>query len=166
VPAAEEAVAPWRAAHDQWAARGVPAHVTVQSPFLAPRDIDTRVLERLGALLESARAETFELRAARYLPGIVYLAPVSDEPFARLTRLVAGAWPELPRYGTGLRSIGRYHLTVARTLSPSVPGAVRRGLRPFLPIAGRTEQALLFAVDANERVDLLACFGIGSSREP
>ena len=107
MPGAEDAVGAWRAEYDRWAARGITAHVTIQTPFLAPGRIDAHVLERLGALLESVRAEPFELRSARYLPGIVYLAPASAAPFARLTRLIADVWPELPRYGGGIRSIGR-----------------------------------------------------------
>ena len=36
VSEAEEAVHEWRARHDSVAARGVPAHVTVLFPFVAP----------------------------------------------------------------------------------------------------------------------------------
>jgi hypothetical protein len=166
VPAAEDVVGAWRAEYDLWAARGIPAHVTIQTPFLARGDIDARVLERLGAVLESAHAEPFELRSARYLPGIVYLAPASDAPFARLTRLIADVWPELPRYGGGIRSIGRYHLTVARTFRPRTARAAVRAVRPSLPISGRTDEALLFSLGGDARIELLARFGIGTHLDP
>ncbi len=163
VPAAEDAVGRWRAAYDRWAKKGVPAHVTVQGPFLPPERVDDQVLARLEALLRDAGSRPFSLTAARRLPGIVYLAPESDEPFARLTQLLAREWPELPGYGGGIRSVGRYHLTVARTLSPLTARAAARAIQPFLPIAARTEEALLFAVDSDERVTRVGRFAIGSA---
>jgi hypothetical protein len=48
-------------------------------------------------------------------------------------------------------------LPIARKIAAAV--------QPFLPIDGRTDQALLFAVDADERVELLARFGIGTNLE-
>jgi hypothetical protein len=161
VPAAEEAVGRWRATHDRWAAKGVPAHVTVQGPFLPPERIDDRILTRVAAVLGRARARPFALAAVRRLPGVVYLAPASDEPFAHLTQLLAREWPELPRYGGGIRNVGRYHLTVARTFSPLAALAAVRAIRPFLPIVARPEEALLFAVEVDERVTLLGRFPIG-----
>jgi len=112
VAAAEAFVADLRAALDPSAALGVPAHITLLHPFMAPERIDAAVLARVEAIARATAAFAFRLAAIGRFPGTLYLAPEPAEPFVALTRALWREFPEHPPYG------GRHpaivpHLTVA-----------------------------------------------------
>ncbi|AWS41654.1 2'-5' RNA ligase family protein [Streptosporangium sp. 'caverna'] len=75
VPEAEPVVGRWRERFDPFAARGVPAHVTVLYPFLDNGRIDDRLLGELRELF--AAQASFEVRFDRCgrFPEVLYLAP-------------------------------------------------------------------------------------------
>ena len=52
VPDAEVLVKPFRDRHDPSAAIGVPAHVTLLYPFIAPKEINSAVLDELRRCFE------------------------------------------------------------------------------------------------------------------
>jgi 2'-5' RNA ligase len=112
VPETEEAVGASRAALDTAASLGVPAHVTVLYPFLAPELIDERVLSLVGATVAAVPrfAVTFR-RVGWFGETVVWLAPEPDEPFRRLTAAIWRRFPETPPY-EGAYTDSTPHLTI------------------------------------------------------
>jgi hypothetical protein len=104
VPEAEPLVRRFRERHDPSAAAGVPAHITLLYPFLAPGAIEARVREDLGACFRQFAPIRFSLRSIRRFPAVLYLAPDPDEPFRQLTLAIwerfqtppyGGTWPDI-----------------------------------------------------------------------
>ena len=148
VPAAEQLVGLYRDLFDPSAAAGMPAHITLLYPFLAPGAIDDRVMDRLRHCFKGFLAFDFALTAPRRFPDrVLYLAVEPVEPFRRLTRAIWQAFPQTPPYG------GRYptivpHLTIADRQQALRLDEIGRGFdeasRGKLPInAHATEAALL-----------------------
>ena len=84
---------------------GVPAHVTIVSPFLDSSRLDSAVSARLRQIV--GKVPAFGVRLGRVRrwppsalgPGVVWLEPVPSEPFVALTRAIWAAFPECPPYG-------------------------------------------------------------------
>lgn len=112
VPDAEDAIATWRARLDPAAGRGVPAHITVLYPFLAPGAFDDAALEALARIIAAVPA--FELSLARtawFGHKVLWLHPEPDEPFRTLTEQVWRRFPQCPPYEGG-HSVVVPHLTI------------------------------------------------------
>lgn len=107
-----------RRAYVPVASLGVPAHVTLLYPFVEPQHINRGVVARLRGILARTQPFDLELTATRTFPAVVpypgttYLAPVSPEPFIRLTEAVWAAFPEHPPF-EGLYDDIVPHVTVA-----------------------------------------------------
>jgi hypothetical protein len=158
VPEAEPAVRELRAAHDSSAALGVPAHITLLSPFATVDRVDE---EAVGATLAPFAAFDFTLdRVERFSQGVVWLHPEPSAPFASLTAAIVARWPEYPPY-EGVHAEVIPHLTVSVptpvvrntvSRSPAVPCSDAPSPMPrarntvSLPAAADPE--LLAAVDA------------------
>ena len=112
VPEAEAAIADIRLQHVANAAHGVPAHVTVLSPFVDSNEIDEGALAQLFAMFP---AFPFVLdRVERWDAGIIWLHPEPSRPFEDLTAAVWQRWPDYPPYG-GTIDVVIPHLTVSET---------------------------------------------------
>jgi len=112
VPEAEPAIGGLRLANDPAAARGVPAHVTILSPF-APSDLVDE--QALASLFAPFRAFDFVLdQVERFEEGIVWLRPEPSWRFADLTAAVVQRWPQYPPY-EGVHDEVIPHLTVSLT---------------------------------------------------
>jgi len=112
VPEAEVLVQPFRDKYDPSAAMGMPAHVTLLYPFLAPDEIGSAVLADLRTCFRRFPPFRFTLAETRRFPGVLYLGPEPDEPFRELTVAIWNRYPDYPPYG------GRHieivpHLSVA-----------------------------------------------------
>jgi 2'-5' RNA ligase len=117
VPEAEPLVAHYRKLYDPSAAAGMPAHVTINYPFLPGLPVNAHAIDQLGAVLPRLPSFRFALiRAARF-PGTLYLAPEPDEPFTRLIRAVWRDFPSSPPYGGTFAKVVP-HLTVAQPDTP------------------------------------------------
>ena len=99
VPAAEAAVGEHRARLDPSARDGVPAHLTVLYPFLAPPLIDDAVLASLAALFAPVPAFAFTLDRVGWFgddvawlgPSVEYaISPVGDPCLPPLRRTKPG----------------------------------------------------------------------------
>lgn len=137
VPESEASVAELRLAHDSSARLGVPAHITILSPFAAPDDVDE---DALAELVAAHAAFDFELASLEHFDdGVAYLAPVPPAPFTALIRAVAERWPDYPPYeGTLEVDAVIPHLTVGETpLELDAP----------LPIACRARAVTLIEQD-------------------
>ncbi|WP_344868754.1 2'-5' RNA ligase family protein [Amycolatopsis ultiminotia] len=125
VPAADPVVGRHRRELDHSAVWGVPAHLTISYPFLAPGRITEAVVGELRALL--SRVESFGCvfrRVEWFGNEVVWLAPEPAEPFHRLIELVWRRFPECPPYGGAHREVVP-HLTVGSTRLGE-PDALRR----------------------------------------
>jgi hypothetical protein len=112
VPEAEPHVGELRLAHDSSAGRGVPAHVTILSPFLDSDDLDEPAI---ADLISRFPAFDFELdRVERFADGATWLRVTPSMPFVDLTAAVWERWPERPPY-EGLYDEVIPHLTISET---------------------------------------------------
>ncbi|KHK58437.1 hypothetical protein PI87_01345 [Ralstonia sp. A12] len=112
VPAAELLVGDLRQRFDSTAALGVPAHITVLSPFMPAEQITPGVLHQVQDALADMRAFDFLLETIGRFPATTYLAPTHAEPFVALTMAVVARFPAYPPYG-GIHPRVIPHLTVA-----------------------------------------------------
>ncbi len=143
VPAAEPAVARYRASLDDAAADGVPAHITVLYPFAPPAALTDQVRSRLAEVLGQHPAFSFELaRVAWFGTQVVWLAPEPAAPFAALTAAVHAAFPEFPPYG-GAYDDATPHLTVGHDRDLSLLQDAERDIAPRLPISARVDSVRL-----------------------
>lgn len=127
VPEAEVRYGALRHKHDPQAALGVPAHITILFPFMAPDLVDSSVRRRLSILFKRFSPFRCVLNRVERFPATAYLAPAFGQPFAELTMAVERAFPEYPPYG-GAHSSFTSHLTVADG-DPVAADAVEHELR-------------------------------------
>jgi 2'-5' RNA ligase len=100
VPEAERVVSRLRARLDRAAAWGVPAHVTVLYPFVAPSAITAATIEVLAGAVGSVSAFDCEFPATGWFgEEVIWLAPRPDEPLRALTRAVSAGFPGYLPYG-------------------------------------------------------------------
>jgi 2'-5' RNA ligase len=141
VPAAEEAVGSLRRRFDPSAEHGVPAHVTVLTPFLEPASIDEGVRSALGEWAAATEPFAFSLDRLGSFPGVVFLHTSPGEAFVMLTNGAA------ERFGTppyeGLHDAVVPHLTVAMEDGDNVTVTVEECLEPHLPVEARAEEVQL-----------------------
>ena len=137
VAAAEPCVAALRERHDPVARLGVPAHVTVLYPFVAPAAITADVIERTRRAVATVRSFRFRLEAIERFPDTVWLAPEPATPFVALTTAIARAFPSHPPYGGRFATIVP-HLTVAHGTATEL-AAIERELRARLDGCGSIE---------------------------
>jgi hypothetical protein len=147
VPAAEPAVSRHRTRLDAAAGLGVPAHVTILSPFLPPPAITSTTLAILAEAVASVAAFDCQFPATAWFgTDVLWLAPRPHEPFRALIRAVSAAFPGYPPFG-GLYSEVIPHLTVGNR--PAGGSAELRAaeaeMAPALPIAARIGQVHLMA---------------------
>lgn len=112
VPEAETRVASLRNRFDASVHLGVPAHITVLVPFMAPDQITPSVLAQIQTALSQVPAFVFSLSQVRRFPATAYLAPEPAEPFIALTDALVRTFPEFPPFRGEHESIVP-HLTVA-----------------------------------------------------
>src|SRR4051794_5821857 len=100
VPEAEPVVGALRASLDRSAGLGVPAHVTVIYPFLAPDRLGPDEPRRLRDAVRSvARFDVSFPEVRWFADTVVWLAPHPAEGFRALIDAVWSAFPECPQYG-------------------------------------------------------------------
>jgi 2'-5' RNA ligase len=142
VPEAEHSVKDLRVRYDPAALAGIPAHITVLYPFVAPEALNQSILTELAAIFTGVAPFPFTLGSIARFPDVAYLAPHPAEPFSRLTAAIATRWPETPPYG-GVYDRVIPHLTVAHTADTSTVADIRRKIEPALPISCVARQAWL-----------------------
>ncbi len=99
VPAAEPLVGGHRLVLDPAAGLGVPAHVTVLYPFVAPAALTQEVIERVR--LVASQLPTVQANFSRigwFDTQVVYLAPEPDDWFRQATAAMHDAFPQCPPY--------------------------------------------------------------------
>jgi 2'-5' RNA ligase len=135
VPEAEAAVGPFRASLDRAAGWGVPAHVTVLYPFLAPARLGEDVLAALGEVFAAVpRFDVAFDRVAWFGENVVWLAPSPDRPFRDLTAAVVGRFPETPPYEGAFGDEVVPHLTIGHDAPLAVLTKAGEAVAAQLPI--------------------------------
>ncbi|MEP7356118.1 MAG: 2'-5' RNA ligase family protein [Anaerolineales bacterium] len=113
-PEAETLVKDFRDRYDWAASQGVPAHLTLLYPFMAPAEIEAGVLTSIEQLLGRFAPFDYTLAEPRRFPaGVLYLAPEPAAPFKALTAALAAQFPAYPPYG-GVYAEVIPHLSVAQ----------------------------------------------------
>lgn len=136
-----------RARHDPAARQGMPAHVTVLYPFMAPAKLGPPKRRRLAEAI--ARSGPMELTFSRIgrFPEVLWLAPEPVEPIVALVRSIVAAFPAYPPYGGQFESIIP-HVTVAQGEGLDL-GALEPELRARLarPVTCRVDSVALFTTE-------------------
>jgi hypothetical protein len=110
VPEAEAQVRQIRLQHVVSAAQGVPAHITLLSPFADAEDVDEQALAEMFAA-----SPAFDLlldSVEQWEDGIVWLHPEPSQPFERLAMAICQRWPDYPPYDGRVTTIVP-HLTLS-----------------------------------------------------
>jgi hypothetical protein len=143
VPEAEPVVGGFRATLDRAAGWGVPAHVTVIYPFLAPDRIGPAELARLRAAVRSVPAFTVSFAEVRWFgDAVVWLAPDPPDGFRALTDAVWAAFPECPPYA-GEHDGSTPHLTVGHDGGRAAMAAAGEAVAARLPVTAPIRAAHL-----------------------
>lgn len=143
VPAVEPLVAPWRARLDPSARRGLPAHVTILYPFVAPGALTDATLARLGRLFAEVPAFTLRLTGIGWFgDDIVYCTPEPVATLRLLTRRVVAAWPEYPPFGGAYAEVVP-HVTIGNGAPPEELHAAAEDVGVRLPVEERVERVHL-----------------------
>ena len=143
VPEAEPVVGRWREHLDPAAKLGVPAHLTVLFPFVAPEQIDDDV----RSLLTSALAEVDEFdfvldRVDWFGDDVVWLGPTPAAPFTQLTERIVKEWPDHPPYGGAFDQVVP-HLTVGDGADLADLRRAADDVERHLPIRGHAREVHL-----------------------
>jgi 2'-5' RNA ligase len=148
VQEAEPLVGQHRLKHDSSAALGIPAHITLLYPFIAPEHIGDGERSDLRSMFLRLPAFDFRLEAIGRFPAVVYLAPEPAAPFVALTQAIWKLYPNVPPYRGEHGSTITPHLTVGQfdTDGEAAEFATRFGdeAQAQLPIASRATEVMLF----------------------
>ena len=147
LPEVADVVDRYRLQLDLAAGWGVPPHLTVTYPFLAPREVDDAVLAGLGELFAAHPAFDSALaRTAWFGEEVLYLAPDPDAPFRELTAAVQGAFPDHPPY-RGAHGEPHPHLSIGQRRLGDLAGlrSAEEALTARLPLPVHVASVQLWA---------------------
>jgi hypothetical protein len=134
VPAAEAAVGRHREHLDVNASLGIPAHITVLSPFMPPQMISPLVLTDLERVFASIRRFHFQLAETGWFGDeVLWLALADPGPFRTLTDGVHRAFPAFPPFG-GQHEVLIPHLTIGHGRPVNELRAAEKSVQAQLPI--------------------------------
>jgi 2'-5' RNA ligase len=146
VPEAERLVGPFRARFDPSAAAGMPAHVTLLFPFIAPEAMTIQLVGELTTLFAARPAFDFSLIGGRRFPDTFYLAVEPEVPLRALTQAIWDQYPDVPPYGGAYADIVP-HLTIGHATEPTrlakIEAEFAAAAHGQLPIHGRITAATL-----------------------
>lgn len=144
VPEADQIVARFREQLDSGAALGVPAHVTILYPFMPAEMITDDVVDELSRLFLTISSFDVRFESIGWFgQQVVFARPASEEPFHRLTSLVAQRWPAWPPY-EGAHADPIPHLTIGDNGDPNALTAAAEAVTSALPIVSRVSEIQLF----------------------
>lgn len=143
MPEVEALVSRYRDKYDPSSAAGVPAHVTLLYPFLAPDAIGAAEVTALTILFASSRpCDIAFTRCGRFDPKTLFLAPEPEGPLLDLMQRIAAHWPACPLYG-GIYSDVVPHLTVSDSVTGEMLDRIEMAVASGLPVRARMAEAWL-----------------------
>jgi 2'-5' RNA ligase len=141
----EPLVAEHRMRFDVAAGWGVPAHVTVLYPFVAPDEIDGSVVERLETAVASvSRFRTVFGSTGWFGSEVLFLAPHPGDSFRALTSAVTAAFPGHLPYDGAYEDVVP-HLTIGHDADPVQLRTVEDRVQRGLPVAAEVTSAALWS---------------------
>jgi 2'-5' RNA ligase len=123
---------------------GVPPHVTLLYPFMAPAALTDDIRRRVAAIVAAEQAFSFTLRQVRRWPGVVWLAPEPDAPFRSLIASLRAEFPDFPPYGGAYAEVVP-HVTIVEDERPDWLEAAERALPAMLPVRDVAREAQVIA---------------------
>lgn len=143
VPEADPVVGRLRDELDYAAALGVPAHVTVISPFVPPDRIDDDVLTALTDMFGAVSAFDATFAGLSWFgEQVLWLTPEPAARFRELTRLAWQRYRDCPPYG-GVYDDVVPHLTVGVGQPIDLLREAARSVEPELPLRSRVTKVTL-----------------------
>jgi 2'-5' RNA ligase len=146
VPEVEPIIGPYRNEYDPAAAAGMPAHITINYPFIPGIEPSNDLYRRLAEVTAEIRAFEFSFHQYSRFPDVLYLAPEPEYLFKELIEKIAKKFPESPPYG-GVFDTVVPHLTVAHSEDGGVLRSIESQLGEvspnFLPISTFVDQIVL-----------------------
>lgn len=98
VPQAESYLRSFREHYDVQTSNDIPAHITINTPFVPDLKPESELDESLEDLFSGIAAFPFALTEIRRFPNVLYLAPEPEERFRELIVAVFDRFPESPPY--------------------------------------------------------------------
>ena len=167
VPEAEALVGRFRSAYDPGASKGMPAHITINYPFIPGVLLSADTIDRLTKVYASIQPFPFSLSHIARFPNVLYLAPSPSAPFEQLTILTAHEFPESPPYGGQYDSVTP-HLTVADSKDGELPASVEREFSEmateYLPLKAHADSVWLMD-DSTGRWEKRMSFSLGANSQ-
>jgi hypothetical protein len=165
VPEAEELVGRWRDRGDPSAAAGVPAHVTLLTPFLPADRIDVGVVAELAWFFRGVDAFAVRFTSVGCFDerGVVFLDP-AERDLDDLAAALARRWPETPPYA-GHVTKPHAHLTVVRSDDPQLRAEAAAAMGAGLPLVAVAAQAALWTCDDQGRWSEAHVFAFGAPEQ-
>jgi hypothetical protein len=128
---------------DASAQLGVPAHITILSPFLPPETIDPAALAKLSELFAAVSRFRFRLDHTGWFgDNVLFLAPHNPAPFRALTERVFQAYPAFPPFEGQFDDVVP-HLTVGHGHPLNDLRAAEDSVQARLPIEASATAATL-----------------------
>lgn len=93
------------------ARHGLPAHITLLYPFVAPAAVEDSLLARVASVVTRHRAVALRLTGQGRWPDVLYAGVEPDGPLRALQAGLAAAFPDQPLYGGAFAF--EPHVTVA-----------------------------------------------------
>jgi 2'-5' RNA ligase len=151
----------WRRRLDPVGSQGIPAHVTVLYPFVAPGKLADHDLDEIRRAFIGVKPFNFFLTGlAHFGDSVLYATPEPSEAFIELTNRVVRSFPEHLPYG-GVYPVVTPHLTISQCPGHDADRAAT-DIEPLLPWRGRvTEAWLMVGRDENHRWSDIARFPFG-----
>jgi 2'-5' RNA ligase len=148
VPEAEAVVGAWRALHDPSARRGVPAHVTLVVPWVAPEQIKQEHLDELSEVLAEQEPFEYSLEEVSWFgERVLWLGPAPTDPFKRLTALLADHFETPPWQGEFAEVVPHLTVGLAGHAVGCTLSEAAADLRPKLPVKCRATEVRVMSGD-------------------
>ena len=163
VPAAEPVVRRHRSELGANARLGIPAHITVLTPFMPASRLGAAERARLASLFAAVEPFDFRLDHTDWFgTTVLWLGPENPAPFRHLTESVFAAFPEFPPFA-GLFDEVVPHLTVGLESPIDAMRRAERDIKPRLPVLDRVSAVTLMSeLSPQGRWEAVACFPLGA----
>jgi 2'-5' RNA ligase len=136
------------------AAAGLPAHLTMLYPFVAPERLTSQVRESIAGVAARHRPFDYRLADRAVWPDTVYVRVEPEAPFLRLQSDLARAFPDFPIYGTDATFEFVPHVTIAEGTGLARATDAHPAWAS-LPRAGRTEALEIIGLGGDGRWRLI-----------